>query len=394
MCSIGARRVWAGVASGLVPCAVMVGLACATAGAQVDVRVMTWNVLGIGATTSAEFAAAKAILQRLGPDVVLFNEINDSTDAQNLAALAAQTGYGFVHVPNTNPFGDVRNAIISKHPMSQKITHTSVNLGGGGGANDITRWVVEAVITVPGADRPLRVMGQHWKADVNNSDEFRRGVESLRMAQAFAARNTAQDAFIVAGDVNDEITPQPGSPAVFTSLPTGLPAMFSLGSDLQAIMNGPGIANDPFANMQVGTTINTVPAKQKDGSSVTRPASGKRLDYVFVSDFLAARPLAHEVYDSLDEGLAGGIGKFGSPLSPGTSASASDHHPVIVDIDMPALVVCYADCDGSGVLNIFDYICFGAQYAGQLPYADCDGSGSFNVFDYICFGQEYANGCP
>ncbi|MCA9278059.1 MAG: hypothetical protein H6815_04635 [Phycisphaeraceae bacterium] len=56
--------------------------------------------------------------------------------------------------------------------------------------------------------------------------------------------------------------------------------------------------------------------------------------------------------------------------------------------------VCYADCDGSGALNIFDYICFGNEYAAGTSYADCDGSGSLNIFDYICFGNEYAAGCP
>ncbi|MCA9278075.1 MAG: hypothetical protein H6815_04710 [Phycisphaeraceae bacterium] len=55
---------------------------------------------------------------------------------------------------------------------------------------------------------------------------------------------------------------------------------------------------------------------------------------------------------------------------------------------------CYADCDGSGALNIFDYICFGNEYAAGTSYADCDGSGSLNIFDYICFGNAYAAGCP
>ncbi|MCA9279877.1 MAG: hypothetical protein H6815_05455 [Phycisphaeraceae bacterium] len=55
---------------------------------------------------------------------------------------------------------------------------------------------------------------------------------------------------------------------------------------------------------------------------------------------------------------------------------------------------CYADCDGSGTLNIFDYICFGNEYASGSQYADCDGSGSLNIFDYICFGNAYAGGCP
>ncbi|MCA9277931.1 MAG: hypothetical protein H6815_03995 [Phycisphaeraceae bacterium] len=56
--------------------------------------------------------------------------------------------------------------------------------------------------------------------------------------------------------------------------------------------------------------------------------------------------------------------------------------------------ICYPDCDGSGSLSIFDYICFGNAYASQNPYADCDGSGSFNIFDYICFGNQYGSGCP
>ncbi|MCA9277558.1 MAG: hypothetical protein H6815_02080 [Phycisphaeraceae bacterium] len=55
---------------------------------------------------------------------------------------------------------------------------------------------------------------------------------------------------------------------------------------------------------------------------------------------------------------------------------------------------CYPDCDGSGSLDLFDYICFGNAYAMQDPYADCDGSGQLNIFDYICFGNAYAAGCP
>ncbi|MCA9278512.1 MAG: hypothetical protein H6815_07615 [Phycisphaeraceae bacterium] len=55
---------------------------------------------------------------------------------------------------------------------------------------------------------------------------------------------------------------------------------------------------------------------------------------------------------------------------------------------------CYADCDTSGTLNIFDYICYGNEYASGTSYADCDGSGSLNIFDYICYGNEYAAGCP
>ncbi|MCB9859783.1 MAG: TIGR03790 family protein [Phycisphaeraceae bacterium] len=75
------------------------------------------------------------------------------------------------------------------------------------------------------------------------------------------------------------------------------------------------------------------------------------------------------------------------------TTSAGDSNTAIVRIIYED-VVCYADCDGSGTLNIFDYICFGNQYAAGDPYADCDGSGTLNIFDYICFGNEYAAGCP
>ncbi|MCA9277745.1 MAG: hypothetical protein H6815_03055 [Phycisphaeraceae bacterium] len=55
---------------------------------------------------------------------------------------------------------------------------------------------------------------------------------------------------------------------------------------------------------------------------------------------------------------------------------------------------CYADCDGNGMVNVFDYVCFGNAFASQQQYADCDGDSLFTVFDYICFGNAYATGCP
>lgn len=56
--------------------------------------------------------------------------------------------------------------------------------------------------------------------------------------------------------------------------------------------------------------------------------------------------------------------------------------------------VCYADCDASGTLNIFDSICFGNAYVAIDPYADCDSNGAFNILDYLCFSGAYAAGCP
>lgn len=62
---------------------------------------------------------------------------------------------------------------------------------------------------------------------------------------------------------------------------------------------------------------------------------------------------------------------------------------------------CYADCDrstGTGVLDIFDFLCFQNRFAASEPYAcDCDTSTGPNVcdiFDFLCFQNAFAGGCP
>lgn len=55
---------------------------------------------------------------------------------------------------------------------------------------------------------------------------------------------------------------------------------------------------------------------------------------------------------------------------------------------------CYADCDESGALDFFDFLCFQNAFAAGETYADCDGSGSLDFFDFLCFQNEFAAGCP
>jgi hypothetical protein len=64
-------------------------------------------------------------------------------------------------------------------------------------------------------------------------------------------------------------------------------------------------------------------------------------------------------------------------------------------------IKCYADCDqttGNGVLDIFDFLCFGNAFAAGDPYAcDCDvstGLGVCDIFDFLCFGNFFSAGCP
>ncbi|MFG0285652.1 MAG: GC-type dockerin domain-anchored protein, partial [Phycisphaerales bacterium JB039] len=55
---------------------------------------------------------------------------------------------------------------------------------------------------------------------------------------------------------------------------------------------------------------------------------------------------------------------------------------------------CYPDCDGSGTLDFFDFLCFQNAFATGDPYADCDGTGVLDFFDFLCFQNEFAMGCP
>ena len=62
---------------------------------------------------------------------------------------------------------------------------------------------------------------------------------------------------------------------------------------------------------------------------------------------------------------------------------------------------CYADCDpstGVGVLDIFDFLCFGNLFDQGDPYAcDCDtstGPAVCDIFDFLCFGNAFDQGCP
>jgi hypothetical protein len=80
-----------------------------------------------------------------------------------------------------------------------------------------------------------------------------------------------------------------------------------------------------------------------------------------------------------------------------------DGHPATPQLDaVYSLVInggsvtgdCYADCDGSGALDFFDFLCFQNAFAAGEPYADCDGSGALDFFDFLCFQNEFDAGCP
>ena len=55
---------------------------------------------------------------------------------------------------------------------------------------------------------------------------------------------------------------------------------------------------------------------------------------------------------------------------------------------------CFADCDGNGVLNILDFVCYQGLFQAGDPGADCDGNGVLNILDFVCFQGAFQAGCP
>jgi len=56
-------------------------------------------------------------------------------------------------------------------------------------------------------------------------------------------------------------------------------------------------------------------------------------------------------------------------------------------------VICKADCNKDGKLNINDFICFQGAWKRREAYGDFDGSGTYTINDFIAFQQAFARGC-
>jgi hypothetical protein len=54
---------------------------------------------------------------------------------------------------------------------------------------------------------------------------------------------------------------------------------------------------------------------------------------------------------------------------------------------------CYADCDGSGGLDLFDFLCFQNDFVGGGDYSDCEDNNVHDLFDFLCFQNEFVGGC-
>src|SRR5690606_37333236 len=87
----------------------------------------------------------------------------------------------------------------------------------------------------------------------------------------------------------------------------------------------------------------------------------------------------------------GSLFSTSSGPNPPTGSSTILNSYAIHATDSPG---CYADCDESGDLDFFDFLCFQNAFAAGDPYADCDDTGELYFFGLFCFQNAFATGCP
>lgn len=298
-----------------------------------EVRVATFNVLnGTGAIGSVEYLALQAILARIDADVVSFQELQTTSFAA-WSNLASVLGYPYAAISGNGPFsGSLYNGYFSRFPIRDTADVVSPP-----GAVELTRYPFRAVIDVPDALRPLVLWTMHHKSSATSIDKFRRAIEARRIAQdvdAYLAANPAHVEYVLTGDMNDDVRDSQ-TPAQFASQPSGAPSSYVLGADVSFPVAYATFPTDRYAG--AGNGFVRVPAFwEGTANPVTRPASSRQLDYVFLSPALVNSPLGPpqaEVYHS-DWDLGGGLPKWGAPLPGGTSVAASDHLAVFVDVHM------------------------------------------------------------
>jgi len=350
------RAVWASLP---VLAGVVLGAGAGLARA-VEVRVVSWNVEnGVGAPGSAPFLAVRETLRRLAPDVIALQEVAaqspapaDQAHFADLRALLVELGFpttrthvatagdGFQAQPHAaGDFGSTSQSLVvaSRFPIAR-----TVQIGRGvAGRREQTRFPLYVKIDVPGTANDLALVNVHLKQGDTRADEFRRGVEALRVREFLAVEGLAGGTHhvLVAGDVNEEINePQSGS---FGTAGVAGGFRFGDGSLLPlSYVLGPGLP-DPFtyalfpASAFAAAGLAIVPATQTDGVTdrTYNFAGNSRLDYLLTGDFTrAAGAVRAEVYHSGREPVGDGLPKLPDLPAPALSLTASDHLPLVADV--------------------------------------------------------------
>ena len=291
----------------------------------IEIRIATYNVLtGIGNTGANGREELEAVIARINPDVLALQEVTGNDLKGPLNQLAERMDYRFVFAPVTALDTGSRVVILSKFPFSENSSKSIISPPG---ANDMTRAAAAVIVDVPGTENDPTIVTAHLKCCFDQDDPFRRAVEMLRIRKYLEEQGLDKDDNIfVLGDFN-----LLGNDIVFESLPPGLPQSYRLGNDIEYDVK---YFADP-TNYFTSLALVNPGFRQQDGVTTdTYRGSNSILDYILVSNSIARRTPATEVYNSALDTSNSGLSKEGNPLPRGTSDKASDHYPVFGDFEL------------------------------------------------------------
>lgn len=318
-----------------------------------DLRVATFNVRnGVGASNSPGFEAIKAILARVNPDVIAFQETSSVDRFRQLKALLGQLGFftestylatsgdGFSFAENGQFTSDQHVAIASRYPIKR-----TVQIGRGvAGRRELTRYPLFVEIDLPETDHDPAFVAVHLKAGRTQADQFRKRVEAYRVIaflqdEGFDGRD---DPVVVLGDFNENREASTFQTARFSFPPrftdgSTLPVSYQLGSELED--SGQSLPYRTFPDRAFqGFGLRRVDAFHVNGRNTgtfisEMTGEDAPLDYIFVSQaiYQNGTPLA-EVVNARFDAFADGLPKPGLAIEPGTDAIASDHRLVYADL--------------------------------------------------------------
>lgn len=292
----------------------------------VPLRVATYNVkLGLEAPGTTGHDAALSVLARIDADVVALQEVYIAdSNAGYLTSFATDLGYPHRFLTASALDTQARVAILSKYPF---VANSTKNIVSPPGANDVTRAAAAVRVDVPGTDNDPYFISAHLKCCLQRvSDPFRRAVEMIRVRNYLNAEGIdGGDNVFFLGDFN-----LIGSDQIFSSPPADLPVSYVLGNDITFDVS---YFSNPTSYFTAEGLVNPG-YLQQNGTSSSTFIGGGILDYILVSESLAARDPVTEVYNSQLDATFPGIPKSGSPLPSNTSSAASDHYVVLGDFEL------------------------------------------------------------
>ena len=383
------------------------------------IRVLTYNVkdgIGIGVDTTpatpttygSQYDYLGRICAAMDPDVICLQEVDPSADlgdTEDVVQGWADTYFGAgvlgVYV-STMTDGYNRNVILSRYPFADLNGDVEATAAG------------VMVFTGPGGLPPGFTGGgiRGWaQAEIDLPDEVYKGdlfVGNSHMKSGSSSSDKA-DRLAAAQDIawwinealNDAPPPPYSEPPVPLDeyTPVVLCGDFNEDEDYNS-RYGPvawlaGWTEDPGDGTDREDSEMHIDTAVEPFSLARRTFRGEswKLDYVLVQDSIAT--VAVEFIFESDDAESHGVlpPELQGILQPSVASSfASDHYPVIVDLELAVIVP--GDFNDDGSVDVVDYSLFsaclfgpGGGAAGDCAAKDLDGDGDVDLGDFALFQQ-------